>query len=168
MANILTEYEAASVLRVDTDDQRMLDLLPLVDGFIKNATGYDWASDATVEPTAKSAARMLLVMWHENPAMIASYVSSLNFGLQSALTQLEALALTFRFVEGASSAGFISLPGVLEGDTVSSVTGIIGVSGDQSASFETVISENGYIQQLSSDDLSDKWFRVKITKPSEL
>lgn len=167
MPNILTASEAASVLRVEDTDERMLDLLPLVDGYLKQATGYDWTLDTSIEPTAKSAARMLLVLWHENPAMIASDVSSLNFGLQAVLTQLEALAMKFRYFEG-SSAGYISLPNVRVGDTVSSVTGVIGISGDQSAKFETVISEDGYIQQISTDDLSDKWFRVKITKPSEL
>lgn len=93
MATILSETEAATVLRLSETDPNMLDLLPQVDRYITMATGRDWAADNPTRPEAKAAARMLLVMWHENPGMIGS-VSTLNFGLSSALVQLEALALT--------------------------------------------------------------------------
>jgi len=93
-ANILTSSEAAAVLRCATDDALMLDLLPAIDGYVEQATGRDWAADSTIEPLAKAAARMLLVMWHENPAMISSGMNSLGFGLAAVLTQLEAKALT--------------------------------------------------------------------------
>lgn len=168
MPNILTAAEAANVLRCESTDVVMLQLLPQIDSYIRNATGHDWASDNPVLPEAKSAAQMLLVMWYENPAMVASGISSLNFGLKAALTQLEAIALHYIEFEGISSAGFISLPGVKEGDSVSSLVGIIGVSGDQSASFESVISQDGYIKQLSGSDLSDKWFRAFVKTPGEL
>jgi hypothetical protein len=168
MANILTAAEAANILRCASNDAVMLQLLPMVDKFIQNATGHDWVSDNQVLPEAKSAAQMLLVMWYENPAMVAGGISSLNFGLTAALTQLESIALGYKEFEGISSAGFISLPGVKEGDSVSSLVGIIGLSGDQSASFETVISRDGYIRQLSGSDLSDKWFRAYIKTPGEL
>jgi len=168
MANILTAAEAANVLRCAATDATMLQLLPMIDKYIQNASGHDWASDTSILPEAKAAAQMLLVMWYENPAMIAGGISSLNFGLSAALTQLEAIALQYIEFEGIISAGYISLPGVQEGDSVSSLVGIIGVSGDQSASFETVISQNGYIKQLSGSDLSDKWFRAYIKTPGEL
>jgi len=93
MANILTPTEAATVLRTAEDDQNMLDLLPLVDAYIKNATGRDWVADDPVRPEAKSAARMLLVRWHEDPGGMAAG-AALGFGLSAALVQLEALALT--------------------------------------------------------------------------
>ncbi len=93
MANILIASEAATVLRCATDDADMLALLPLVDDYIKNATGHDWAADETIHPTAKSAARMLLTIWHENPAMINLGMNSLGFGLTACLVQLEAIAL---------------------------------------------------------------------------
>lgn len=92
MTNILTATEAANVLRVDPNDSVMLDLLAGVDAYIEQATGRDWAVDSTIYPEAKSAARMLLVMWYENPAMVGD-VSSLSFGLRAVLTQLEALAM---------------------------------------------------------------------------
>lgn len=168
MPNILTAAEAANVLRCEATDVVMLQLLPQVDTYIRNATGHDWASDTSILPEAKSAAQMLLVMWYENPAMVAGGISSLNFGLNAALTQLEAIALGYKEFEGISSAGYISLPGVKEGDTVETLVGIIGVSGDQSASFESVISQDGYIKQLSGSDLSDKWFRAYIKTPGEL
>lgn len=168
MANILTAAEAANILRCASNDATMLQLLPMVDKFIQNATGHDWGSDSSVLPEAKSAAQMLLVMWYENPAMVASGISSLNFGLTAALTQLESIALGYKEFEGISSTGFISLPGVKEGDSVSSLVGIIGVSGDQSASFESVISQNGFIKQLSGSDFSDKWFRAFVKTPGEL
>lgn len=93
MANILTAVEAANVLRTSQTDADMLALLPLVDAYIKNATGRDWAADATIRPEAKSAARILLTMWHEAPGMIGQGLTSLPHGLEAVLSQLEALAL---------------------------------------------------------------------------
>ncbi|PKN87781.1 MAG: hypothetical protein CVU46_03110 [Chloroflexi bacterium HGW-Chloroflexi-8] len=168
MANILTASEAGTVLRTASTDAAMLALLPLVDAYLKNATGHDWAADSPVRPEAKAAAQMLIVMWYENPAMIASGISSLSFGLRAALVQLESIALSYRQFEGINGAGGIALAGVHVGDTVSTVTGIIGVSGDQKANFETVISADGYIQQLSGSDLSSKWYRAYILTPGEL
>lgn len=168
MANILTAAKAANVLRVATTDALMLQLLPMVDAYIKNATGHDWASDTSIRPEAESAAQMLLTMLYDNPAMIASGISSLSFGLRAALVQLEAIALHYRQFEGISGAGFISLPGAQIGDTVSTLVGVIGLIGDQHTLFETVISVDGYIQQLSGSDLSDKWFRANILTPGEL
>jgi hypothetical protein len=66
MANILTATEAANVLRCDEDDPLMLDLLPAIDAHIRRATGHNWAADNPVLDDAKAAARMLLVMWHED------------------------------------------------------------------------------------------------------
>jgi len=71
----------------------MLMLLPQIDAYIEQATGRNWAADTTVRQEAKSAARMLLVRWHEDPGGMASG-SSLGFGLTATLVQLEALALT--------------------------------------------------------------------------
>lgn len=93
MANVLTAVEAATVLRIDESDQNMLDLLLQVDAYIQNATGRDWTQDNPVRPEAKSAARMLLTMWFENPAMLASGITVLNFGLMAALVHLESIAL---------------------------------------------------------------------------
>jgi len=89
---ILSTIEASTVLRCAENDPDMLRLLPLVDTYLANATGIDWSgSDAPNE--AKSAARMLLVMWHENPGMINVSQSSLGFGLAAVLMQLKVLAL---------------------------------------------------------------------------
>ena len=93
MANILTPAEAATVLRVAEDDQNMLDLLPQVDAYLEMASGRDWAADEPIRPEAKSAARMLLVRWYEDPGGMAAG-SALGFGLQAAVVQLEALALS--------------------------------------------------------------------------
>jgi hypothetical protein len=92
MANILTAAEAATVLRCDVADANMLQLLPSVDAYIDRATGRDWAVDAVIRPEAKSAARMLLVRWHEDPGGMAAG-NALGFGLSAVLVQLEALAL---------------------------------------------------------------------------
>jgi hypothetical protein len=165
---ILTATEAANVLRCAVDDPYMLDLLPQVDAYIVHATGYNWANDSVIRLEAKNAARMLLTMWHENPGMVAGGVSPLQFGLMAALVQLESIALRYKTFRGSSGAGYISISGLEVGDSVESLVGIIGLSGDQSASFESVISVNGYLRQLSGSDLSDKWFRVCILKPGEL
>ena len=100
--NILSAAEAATVLRTEATDQNMLDLLPQVDAYIANATGRKWESDDPIRPEAKSAARMLLVMWHENPAMIGS-TNVLNFGLTAVLMQLEAIVLELEEAEEAEA-----------------------------------------------------------------
>lgn len=92
MPNILTVSEAANVLRTAEDDPLMLDLLPSVDAYIQYATGRDWSGDNPVNPVAKSAARMLLVQWHEDPAQVGQ-PGAMAHGLTAALAQLEAVAL---------------------------------------------------------------------------
>ncbi len=92
MTSILTPTEAATVLRCEINDQNMLDLLPQVDAHIENATGWKWTEDEAINPTAKAAARMLLVQWHENPAQLGSE-SVLSFGLNAVLLQLKAEAV---------------------------------------------------------------------------
>jgi hypothetical protein len=89
---ILSQAEAATVLRCEQDDPNMIDLLPLVDGYIQMATGRDWSQDVRIRPEARAAARMLIVRWHEDPGGMASG-SALGYGLAAILTQLEALAL---------------------------------------------------------------------------
>lgn len=97
MTSILTPTEAATVLRCETDDQNMLDLLDQVDAFIENATGWKWTQDEVINVTAKSAARMLLVQWHGNPAQLGSEsVSVLSFGLNAVLLQLKAEAVRLK------------------------------------------------------------------------
>lgn len=101
MANILTAQEAATVLRVSATDAAMLALLPQVDAYIQTATGRDWTADSPIRPEAKSAARMLIVQWYENPAMVGSGLAVLAFGLTAALTQLEVIALQLAEDESA-------------------------------------------------------------------
>lgn len=162
MANILTASEGAAVLRTVTTDSEMLYLLPLVDGYVKHATGRDWAAESTIPALAKNAARMLLVLWHENPAMVGN-VSSLNHGLAACLAQLEALAGRYFVFQGGGGAGLVSVPGAKAGDSVTTLVGKVGVSGDQSASFATVIEYDDYLEQLSTSDLSDYWYQVQLT-----
>lgn len=95
MANILSFGEAATVLRCEETDKGMIDLLPIVDAYIYQATGRDWSQDETIRLEAKSAARMLLVRWHEDPGGMGAG-GALGFGMSAVLTQLEALALQLR------------------------------------------------------------------------
>ena len=94
MANILTQEEATAVLRLslaEWETDPLLDLiLPAVDDYLKNATGYDWASDAVIDPLAKQVAMMLLVQWYENPAQVGSIIteSPLAFGVNNLIGQL--------------------------------------------------------------------------------
>lgn len=163
MANILTATEAANVLRAATNDPLMSDLLPAIDLYIRQATGRDWTADSTINPVAKSAARMLLVMWHENPAMMGQGTGALSHGLAACLTQLEALALRTFYFAGLNGAGPVSLPGASAGDTVSTLTGLIGATGDRTADFETVITVDDEIQQVSTADLSANWYQALLT-----
>lgn len=173
MPNILTAAEAANAIRVDSTDADLVQLLPLVDQFIKRATGRDWTQDATINDTAKAAARMLIVQWYDNPAMIAQAgegTMPLGFGLQNVLTQLEAEALRYRKYEfeGLTAAGSIFLPGAKENDAVVKLIGTSsGYTGSQVALFESVISDDGYIEQVSSANLSGKFFTVFLKSPTD-
>ena len=98
--SILTPTEAANVLRCEIDDQNMLDLLDPVDAYIENATGWQWSQDTVINASAKSAARMLLVQWFENPAQTGSeYDVALTFGLNAVLLQLKAEAVRLKELE---------------------------------------------------------------------
>lgn len=94
MANILSASEAANVLRCAEDDPAMLDLLPLVDGYINDATGWDWTVEYpdTALSQAKAAARILLVQWYEDPGRINAG-GALGLGFNACITQLKALGL---------------------------------------------------------------------------
>lgn len=168
MTNILTSAQAANALRVATSDSRLADLLPQVDAYIKNATGRDWTADQTIHSSAIAAATMLLVMWFDNPSMVGSE-GSLSHGLTFQLSQLEAEALKYRKYQfyGASGAGGISVSGALVGDDVISLVGVYGASGSRVADFETEISEEGYIQQISGSDLSENLYVVILKSPKD-
>jgi len=93
MANILTVAESLAVLRLDGASHPVVTLLlPAIDGYLKSATGRDWAADTSIDPVAKAAAQMLLVQWFENPAMVGQ-AGELAFGLNNVIGQLQAKAL---------------------------------------------------------------------------
>ena len=166
MPNILSAEEGAKVLRCATDDPLMLVLLAGVDAYIEMATGRDWQNDATIREEAKNAARILLVRAHEDPGAMAQPPASLSWGLSACLAQLEALAGRYFTFEGLSGAGGIYVKGLERGDVVETVTGRVGISGDQSENFETIITVDDYIQQSSSSDLTEMWF-VAYVVPAE-
>lgn len=166
MTNILTAAEAADVLRCAADDARLLDLLPQIDAYIKTATGHAWEGDNPIHETAKAAARMLLVQWFEDPGMMVGG-KALSFGAQACLTQLQALAQRYRKFLGRNGAGMILMSGVAIGDKVETLIGLVGVSGDRTADFESVISVKDQIQQTSTDDLSENWYLVCLTPLEE-
>ena len=60
-----------------------------------DSVGWQWSQDTVINPTAKAAARMLLVQWHENPAQLGSE-SVLSFGLNAVLLQLKAEAVRLK------------------------------------------------------------------------
>jgi hypothetical protein len=111
---------------------------------------------------------MLLVQWYENPAMIAGGIVSLSYGLSAVLTQLEARALSYKTFEGLSGVGAISLTGAQVGDTVEELIGIVGITGDQSSAFEAVITVDDEIQQISTSDLTGKFYRAYLVPLSSL
>lgn len=168
---ILSLQQAINVLRCEETDPRVKDLLPQVDAFLKRATGRDWAQDTVKNPLAVSAATMLLVMWFDIPGQMGSQMtdSPLAFGLTNMLSQLEAESLKYRKVQfaGLSGAGSIPMPEAHLGDDVISLTGVYGVSGDQSAKFESEISDEGLLAQTSTDDLSDYLFVAVLKSPAD-
>ena len=168
MTNILTAAEAANTLRTDSTDPAMLDLLAQVDAYIRGATGRDWTADATIHPVAKGAARMLLALNYDNPSQMGLGHGMLPQGLTAMLTQLESMAARYKTFHGISGSGGVWLKGAVLGDTVSTLTGLIGTSGDRRADFESVITVSDQIQQLSTSDLSDNYYRVYLTPVSDL
>jgi hypothetical protein len=162
MTNILTPTEGSQFVRTEATDAVMLALLPMVDEYLYNATGHEWNTDSTINPTAKLAAGMLLVSWYDNPGQVGQAVSG------APLVQLEAEALKYRKYqfEGRDGAGAISLPGAYTGDVVIKLIGVYGVSGSQTASFEATISEDGQIQQSSASDLSDNQYVAVLKHPA--
>jgi hypothetical protein len=165
MTNILTDAQAANFLRTSTTDAVMLQLLPLVDEYIKNATGHDWASDATIDNTANIAAGMLLTFWYDNPSMVGQAPAA----VRSTLMQLEAKALRYRKYQfdGGSAAGGVTLEGARIGDVVIKLVGVYGVSGSQTSKFESTITVDDQIQQTEAADLSDNQYVVVLKHPAE-
>lgn len=167
-AHILTVEEAKNALRLSEANQMLYELLPMVDSYINQATGRDWTQETPTHRAAKSAARMLLVLWHENPAMMGQGMTSLSHGLAAVLGQLEALALQYMRFQGSDGAGSCALSGALVGEQVLALTGLVGVTGDKSADFETEITVADQIQQTSEDDLSEYWYEAHLVPPGGL
>jgi hypothetical protein len=165
MANILTAGEAANFIRSTADDAIMLQYLPLVDEYLKNASGHDWAADSTKDPTAKTAAGMLLTFWYDNPGMVGQPPASLT----ALLVQLEGKALKWRkyCFNGGNGAGSLSLPGARTGDAIISVTGVYLSTGDQHTAFETTISVDDCIQQVSASNLTDHQYVAILKHPAD-
>jgi hypothetical protein len=168
MTNILTAAEGAAVLRVASNDADMLALLPLVDAYIKSATGRNWAAETAIRAEAKAAARMLLVQWYENPSGQAAGIVSLEHGLNAALLQLEAIALQIREIvfTGSNGAGACSCPGTVVGDQVQALVAITGGTGSATTSFASVITVADEIQQISASDLSAVSYLVYLKSPT--
>lgn len=165
MTNILTANEAANFLRTAPTDAVMLQYLPMVDAYLQHASGHDWAADSPIHPVAKLTAGALLIYWYDNPGMLGQTPQAVS----AALTQLEALALTYRKVEfaGLSGAGGIALAGARKGDKVVRVVGTYGVSGSQAASFESVVSVDGQLQQTDGADLSGNLYAAVLHHPAD-
>lgn len=167
--NILSSAEAAAFLRCDEDDPSMLLLLPQVDAYIKRATGWDWAAETIIPQEAKSTARGILAQWHEDPgSLTGSQATVLTANIQACLSQLRAMAHYYFTFEGLPGSGQIPIPGIYEGDTVISLVGKVGISGDQRSKFESVITWDGFLQQLSGVDLEEKWFTAYVVPPGEM
>lgn len=92
MANILTADEAARIVAVDPDDEKLMDILPQIDAAIEMATGRDWTVDSPVNPIAKRAASLRLAVDYDLGAMNPSQTATLEHAYASAILQLEAIA----------------------------------------------------------------------------
>ena len=165
MPNTLTAAEAANFVRTSASDAVMLQLLPLVDEYLRQATGHDWTTDSPIHPTAKTAAGMLLVYWYDQPSAVGQTPSS----VRGALLQLEGEAQKYRksLFYGISGTGGASLPYARVGDVVVKVVGVYGLSGNQASKFEAVISVDGQIQQTDGGDHSAHQFVAVLKHPAE-
>lgn len=104
MANILTFDEASRVVMVDPTDEKLADILPQVDAYIREATGWDWVSDDPVRPEAKSAARLQLALIYDLGVMQPSQIAVLRSGLISSLAQLETIAIGLQAIQNVNKA----------------------------------------------------------------
>lgn len=92
MANILTVEEAARAVAVDPTDEKLLDVMPQVDAYIYGATGRDWTADETINPEAKTAASIYLVLIYDLMSMQQNQIDALTRALVSSLARLETIA----------------------------------------------------------------------------
>jgi hypothetical protein len=145
----------------------MIDLLPQLDNYIRIGTGRDWTVDDPVHPLAKAAARILLVRGYEDPGALEQS-SALEFGARSLMVQLAVIALQYKVFLGRNGAGGCYLPGVRRGDSVSGLVGLVGMTGDQSALFETVVTVDDQIQQVSTSNLTNIYFRARFVSLGDL
>lgn len=68
---------------------------------------------------------------------------------------------------GAAAAGPCTATGLKVGDVILSVTGVVAADvGDQSALFETVVTVNNQIQQVSASNLSTKVYHALVLRMS--
>jgi hypothetical protein len=163
MTNILSAADAAKFLKCEVDDPSMLLLLPQIDAYIMRSTGRDWAAEDPIPQEAKSFARGLLVRWHEDPGVLnASQEAVLTGSLLACAQQLRAMAGYYFLFEGLPGAGMIAMPGVSEGDKVMWVKGKVNIAGDQTDKFESVITWDGFLQQISSEDLDRTYLEAYI------
>jgi len=108
VANILTAEEAARVVAVDPADEKLADVLPQIDAYIKQATGRDWTQDTAIRPEAKAAARLQLALVYDLMAMQPSQIASLRAGLVSSLAQLETIASYLQVIENINAAAYVA------------------------------------------------------------
>lgn len=163
--HILTDAEGADFVRTETDNPAMLQLLDLVDAQVFAATGREWALDTIIHPLAKSAAGIILTAWYDDPALVGQTPPR----AVGVLTQLEAEALKYRryVFFGCYGGGRIALPNAIMGDVVQKLIGVYGVSGDQSANFESVVSIDGAFLQTSTQNFTLCKFAVILKNPAE-
>jgi hypothetical protein len=91
---ILTDQEACDALHYTDIDQMPAKvksiLLPGIDCFIKDATGKDWGTltdtYTAIDPTAKTAAMLLLMRWFED----SQEIGKAGIGVIGLLSQLQA------------------------------------------------------------------------------
>lgn len=65
-----------------------------------------------------------------------------------------AVPFIVKAANGLNGAGGVAIANTQPGDTVVSVTGLSGASGDASSSFESTVSVAGQVQQTSASNLS--------------
>jgi hypothetical protein len=167
--NILSTAEAAAILRCDENDPSMVIMLPWIDADIRRRTGRDWSADLVIHPLAKRLATLLLVKSHEDPGDLnPNQGTAISAGILAATIQLQVEALYYHTFEGLTGPGSIEIRNAKRGDSVLSLYGRVGATGDQAAKFETVIQVDGYLQQIASEDLTLKFYTAHLVPPGEI
>lgn len=94
---LISLESAKKILRVydDEDDEDIASLIASAAAYLYGATGHDWDRDVTPHPIAIHCMRALLIRLYDNRSDEGIKTSTLEYGLNNWITQLQVLAVDY-------------------------------------------------------------------------